>query len=134
MASFTKEQIESALKAKSEHLKPDDIRRIAQAKDAVLKMVEEFPENWAKAKRQAVLLFDLIEASSTGKLNILPEDLKFAAGALIYLGEALDIVPDDEEDGYADDAAIIGLAISKSEKYVAMLCTQRELNIAEYLD
>lgn len=134
MASFTKEQIESALKTKSEHLSPDDVRRIADNKDAVMKMIEEFPENWAKAQRQATVLFELIEACAHGKLNIHPDDLREAAGALIYLGAPMDIVPDDEEDGYADDAAVVGLAIQKSAKQVRALCKLKGLNAAEYVD
>lgn len=134
MASFTQKQIEQALDAKSARLGPQDIRRIAQAKDAVMKMIDDFPPSWAKAQRQAKLLFQLIDASATGKLNIHPEDLKYAAGALIYLGEPLDIVPDDEEDGYADDAAIVGLGIARSEIQVRAYCQANGLNAAEYID
>lgn len=134
MASFTKKQIESALDAKSKHLNQYDIRQIAESKDAVMKMIGEFPENWAKAQRQATLLFELIEAAANGKLKADPEELRFAGGALIYLGEALDIVPDDEEDGYSDDAAIVGLAIARTEKHVRAFCESRGLNVAEYLD
>ena len=134
MATFTREQIDAALTAKSIHLSPDDIRRVADARDSVMKMIAEFPSSWAKAQRQATMLFELIEASATGKVNVHPEDLKYAAGALIYLGEALDIIPDDEKDGYADDAAIVGLAVAKSEPFVREYCESRKLNLAEYLD
>jgi uncharacterized membrane protein YkvA (DUF1232 family) len=134
MAKFTSEQIESALNAKSERLGPSDIKRIAGARDAVLKMLDEFPDGYAQAKKQGALLFDLIAASSNGKIDVRPEDLKHAAGALIYLGEALDIVPDDQEDGYADDAAIIALAIQKSAVPVRALCLSKGLDPADYLD
>ncbi len=134
MARFTSDQIEHALDAKSARLSPQDIRRIAQSKASVMKMIDEFPPAWEKAKRQATLLFQLIEASATGKTNIHPEDLRSAAGALIYLGEALDIVPDDEDDGYDDDAAIVSLGIKRSEVHVRAYCESAGLNVAEYLD
>lgn len=133
MAKFTPEQIESALNAKSERLGPGDIKRIAGARDAVLKMLDEFPDAYAQAKKQGSLLFDLIAASSTGKINVHPDELKYAAGALIYLGEALDLVPDDQEDGYADDAAIIALAIQKSAALVRLLCQSKGLDPADFL-
>ena len=41
---------------------------------------------------------------------------------MIYLGAPLDIVPDDEEDGYSDDAAIVGLAVAKLETHVRAYC------------
>jgi uncharacterized membrane protein YkvA (DUF1232 family) len=134
MASFTQEQIESALEAKSKHLNQFDLRQISSAKDVVLKMVADFPQNWAKAERQATLLFQMIEAAANGKFDVHPDDLRYAGGALVYLGEPLDIVPDDEEDGYADDAAIVGLAIAKSESFVRKFCEAKGLNVAEYLD
>lgn len=134
MASFTKEQIESALEAKSKHLNQYDLRQISGAKGAVMKMVAEFPESWAKAQRQATLLFEMIEAAANGKLDVHPDDLRYAGGALVYLGDPLDIVPDEEEDGYSDDAAIVGLAIAKSEEQVKKYCAQKGLDAAEYLD
>ena len=134
MASFTKEQIEQALGAKSKHLNQYDIRQIADAKDAVSKMIKEFPDSWAKAQRQATLLFDMIQDAANGKFDVHPDELRFAGGALIYLGEALDIVPDDEDDGYADDAAVVGLAIAKSEKHVRAYCQLKGISVVEYLD
>lgn len=134
MTNFTREQIDTALRTKSEHLSPDDIRRIAGNRAAVMKMVDEFPEHWAKARRQATLLFDMIEAAATGKAAIHPDDLKCAAGALIYLGAALDIVPDDESDGYADDAAIVGLAVAQSDEAIRVYCRARGLDPADYVE
>lgn len=134
MASFTKEQIDSALEAKSKHLNQHDLRQISGAKEAVMKMVAEFPEDWAKARRQTTLLFEMIEAAANGKLDVHPDDLRYAGGALVYLGDSLDIVPDDEKDGYADDAAIVSLAIEKSEEQVKKYCAQKGLNAAEYFD
>lgn len=134
MASFTEQQIEQALEAKARRLDQYDIRRISEAKDAVMKMIGEFPDSWAKAQRQATLLFEMIEAAATGKLQAHPDQLKYAAGALIYLGDPLDIVPDEDEDGYADDAAIVGLAIKKSESQVRDFCKARGLDAAEYVD
>lgn len=134
MTSFTKEQIESALRTKSAHLGPEDVRRIADNKSTVMKMIQDFPPNWAKAQRQSMMLFELIEASATGRMDVHPEELKSAAGALIYLGAPLDIIPDDEADGYSDDAAVVGLAIAQSEKHVRAFCEAHGRNAAEYLD
>lgn len=134
MASFTREQIEAALEAKSRHLNQYDLRQIASAKAAVMKMVAEFPESWGKAQRQATLLFEMIEAAANGKLAVHPDDLRYAGGALVYLGDSLDIVPDDEEDGYADDAAIVALAIEKSSEQVKTYCAAKGLSVVEYLD
>lgn len=134
MPAFTKEQIEKALSAKSTKLGPADIRRIADNKDAVMKMIGDFPESCDKARRQATLLFELIRAAATGKMNVHPDELRDAAGALIYLGAALDIVPDDETDGYTDDAAVIGLAIQKSQVHVRNYCTMMGLSATDYLD
>ena len=134
MPSFTREQIQKALSAKSQNLSPDDIRRVATNKDAVMKMVDEFPAQWEKAQKQAKVLFELIRAAATGKMDVHPDELKEAAGALIYLGAPVDIIPDDEKDGYADDAAVIGLAISKTEKHVRAYCEMAGLNAADYFD
>lgn len=134
MAAFTQEQIESALNSKSSRLGQEDIRRISGAKAAVLQMVADFPDNWAKARRQATLLFEMIEGAATGKFAAHPDELKFAAGALIYLGDPLDLVPDEDDDGYADDAAIVALAISKSEAQVRKYCEQMGLDSSDYLD
>lgn len=134
MAKFTPAQIESALNAKSERLGPEDIKRIARSGDAVLKMLNEFPESFAQAKKQGSLLFDLIKASANGKVDVPPDNLKYAAGALIYLGDALDIVPDDQAEGYADDAAVVTLATEKSAASVRVYCESMGLDPADYLD
>lgn len=134
MASFTKQQIEAALEAKSKHLSDYDLRQISSARDAVMKMIAEFPDSWAKTKRQATLLFEMIEAAANGKLAVHPDELRYAGGALVYLGDSLDIVPDEEEDGYADDAAIVSLAVTKSEGQVKKYCAGKGLSPAEYLD
>jgi len=134
MPSFTHEQIEKALSFKSLHLTPHDVRRVADNKEAVLKMISKFPESPAKPRQQATVLFEIIRAAATGKLNVPPEELRWAAGALIYLGAPVDIIPDDEADGYADDAAVIQLAIQKSERHVRAYCQLAGLNVADYLD
>ena len=134
MASFTPAQIEKALNAKSQNLSPEDIRRVANNKAAVIKMIEEFPAEYEKAKRQAHLLFEIIRETSTGKLSIHTDDLKAAAGALIYLGAPMDIIPDDEADGYADDAAVIGLAIQRMAKHVENYCAATGRSARDYVD
>jgi uncharacterized membrane protein YkvA (DUF1232 family) len=133
MPKFTKEQIATALSTKSEPLSPDDVRRVAKSKEAVLKMISEFPEEEELAKRRAHLLFEMIEACSTGKLHLHPDELKWAAGALIYLGAPFDIVPDHEEGGYADDAEVIALAIEKSEEQVRAYCKLKEVDPSTFL-
>jgi uncharacterized membrane protein YkvA (DUF1232 family) len=133
MPAFTPAQIEKALAAKSQHLSPEDIRRVANNQAAVMKMIEEFPEQHAKAKRQAKVLFELIRATSIGKLSIHPDELRLAAGALIYLGAPMDIIPDDEKDGYADDAAVVALAAQKTAAHVRAYCTSMGLPVDDYL-
>ncbi len=134
MPSFTRDQIQKALNANSQNLSPEDVRRVSGNKDAVMKMVNEFPEQWAKARRQATLLFDLIRAAATGKINIHPDELKDAAGALIYLGAPVDIIPDDEKDGYSDDAAVVALAVQRTEAQIRAYCELNGLNASDYLD
>jgi len=134
MVSFTHAQIEKALSAKSHNLSPEDIRRVANNKAAVIKIIEEFPAEYDKAKRQAHLLFEIIRETSIGKLSIHTDELKAAAGALIYLSAPMDIIPDDEKDGYADDAAVIGLAVQRMAKHVENYCTTMGLNPADYLE
>lgn len=132
MAPFTKQQIETALKSKSGPLTPEDVRRVAKNRDAVLKMIAEFPPEHERARRQAQLLFEILEESATGKLNIHPDELRWAAGALIYLAAPIDIVPDQEKGGYADDAAVVALAFTRSEGPVRTFCQLRGLDLAEY--
>lgn len=129
MVSFPEGLIENALDAKVEHLAKADIERVAANRDAVMKMIDEFPDDWAKARRQAKLLFELVANQAA------PEDaLKQAAGALIYLGAPVDLVPDDEADGYADDAAVVGLAVQRISDHVEKYCAAKGLNASDYLD
>ena len=57
---------------------------------------------------------------------------RWAAGALIYLAAPIDIVPDQEKGGYADDAAVVALAFTRSEGPVRTFCQLRGLDLAEY--
>jgi uncharacterized membrane protein YkvA (DUF1232 family) len=133
MPSFTPAQIQKALDAKSEHLTEADLRRIAESSATVLKMIDDFPESWAKARRQANVLLELLEANLKNP-KLAWSVLRPAGGALIYLGSPLDLVPDDEEDGFADDAAIISLAIEQLRAQVKAHCEALGRNSAEYLD
>lgn len=128
MAAFTKEQVAAALDAKAAHLTKKDVERIAQNKQAVASMIAEFPGEHARARKQATLLVELIEA---GQAPL--EALVQAAAALIYLGAPIDLVPDDEPDGYSDDAAIVALAVERIEESVRVHCAERNLDAAEYL-
>lgn len=122
MASFTTEQIENALTAKAAHLSAPDIRRIADNRQAVERLIDEFPAEWESAKEQASLLFQFIQAAPEQPSDAELATLKLAAGALIYLGDPLDIVPDDQEDGYEDDAAVVELASQKIRPALAAFC------------
>ena len=134
MAAFTKEQIEKALDAKSSLLTLADVERIAKAKETVVRVIDDFPDNWSKARRQATALFELIEWHFQGKRELPLEALQLAAGALIYLSAPLDLVPDDQEDGYADDAAIVSLAAERNREHIREFCEATGRNAAEYLD
>jgi uncharacterized membrane protein YkvA (DUF1232 family) len=134
MKGFTQEQVALALDAKAKHLGVEDIERIVANREAVLVMANDFPENWAKAKRQATILFEVLALSAAKKISASLEEKKQAAGALIYLGAPLDLVPDDAEDGYADDAAIVSLAVARAEAAVRAACQVLGLNPAEHLD
>lgn len=134
MPAFTMQQITSALDAKSAHLGPEDLARIAERREQVLAIIDEFPDSWAKAKRQATLLFELVSAGEEPASKIPLDARKTAAGALIYLSAPLDLVPDDEKDGYADDAAIVSLALSRVESVARELCAKSGKNAAEYFD
>jgi len=128
MAAFTKEQVAAALDAKAAHLTKKDVERIAKNKDTVLRMVQEFPEAHGQAQRQAVLLLDIIVAGTAPA-----ESLTQAAAALIYLGAPIDLVPDHEEHGYSDDAAIVALAVARIEESVRVHCAERHLDLKNYL-
>jgi len=128
MAGFTKEQVAAALDAKAAHLTKKDVERISKSRETVLRMVQEFPDSHGQAKRQAVLLLDIIAAGTAPT-----EALIQASAALIYLGAPIDLVPDHEEHGYADDAAIVALAIARIEESVRVHCAERSLDPASYL-
>lgn len=128
MPAFTKEQVAAALDAKAAHLTKKDVERIAKSRDTVLRMVQEFPDSHGQAQRQAVLLLDIIAAGTAPA-----EALVQAAAALIYLGAPIDLVPDHEEHGYSDDAAIVALAISRIEESVRVHCAERSLDPTTYL-
>jgi uncharacterized membrane protein YkvA (DUF1232 family) len=134
MKGFTQEQIAMALDAKSKHLVQEDLARIALGREAVLKIISEFPDGWQKARRQATLLFELIEAAQAGRANVSLDAQKLAAGALIYLSAPLDLVPDDETDGFADDAAIVSLALRRIEAEAKGYCLASGKNTAEFFD
>lgn len=134
MAAFTMDQIATALDAKSAPLGLEDLARIAERREHVVAVIDEFPENWAKAKRQAALLLEVVLTGEDRNAKIPLDARKIAAGALIYLSAPLDLVPDDEADGYADDAAIVSLALSRVESVARELCEKSGRNAAEYFD
>lgn len=128
MSAFSKDQVEKALDAKAAHLTDKDVARIATSGDAVKKLIADFPPAYEKARRQAELLFDLL-----GDARVPLETRKQAAGALIYLGAPIDLVPDDEADGHADDAAVVALAIERAESAARIYCAEKGLSLADYL-
>jgi uncharacterized membrane protein YkvA (DUF1232 family) len=125
---FSREQVEKALDAKAAHLGEKDLGRIAANPEAVHALIAEFPEKWEKARRQARLLFELVADA-----RVALESRKQAAAALIYLGAPIDLVPDDETDGHADDAAVVALAIERTEHAVRVHCAEKGLPLADYL-
>lgn len=129
MARFEMKQVEAALDAKAAHLTEKDLARIVESRAAVMKLVQEFPADQLRARRQGELLFALLEAGSASI-----ETRKQAAGALIYLGAPIDLVPDDQEGGYEDDAAVIACAIRRCEEAVRVHCAQHDLDSSDYLE
>jgi len=129
MSGFTEQEVADALEAKSARLTERDVTHVAKSRAAVEKLIADFPEQWAKARRQAGLLLELVSDATVAL-----ESRRYAAGALIYLGAPLDLVPDEDEDGFADDAAVVALAVRRCEPAVRTYCVQRSLNAAEFLD
>lgn len=127
MARFDSQQVAAALDAKALHLTEKDLARIAESPDTVTKLIDEFPTAAHKTRRQAKLLLDLLTAER-GSIEV----RKQAAGALIYLAAPVDLVPDDEEGGYDDDAAVIDLAVQRCQETVRVFCTERQLDPNDY--
>lgn len=114
MSKFELEAVEKALDVKIERLRPEDVARIAQNAPAVEALLAELPDELERAKRQGRLLFDFLCAH----VDAPPTSPTFAAvrqaaGALLYLSSPLDLVPDEEEEGYEDDVAILDLAVRR---------------------
>lgn len=132
--THSKETYQRALDAKAAHLTQADIERIGANEAYVRQAIDKFPDSWAKARRQADALFLLIQSSLSGEQNVSLEILRYAAGSLLYLSSPLDLVPDDEEGGFADDAAVLGFAIEKARADITKLCQRTGKNAAKYLD
>ena len=132
MTTFTSQQIEAALVLKAKELGPEDFKRIAAAGQAVQGLLKEFPEELSKSRDQAWLLFEIVK-SQAEKENLSLEGTQLAASALIYIGSPMDLIPNEEIDGFADDAAVIALAIERAEADVRNLCKLAQLDPAKYL-
>lgn len=132
MAKYNEAQVAAALDLKSANLTSDDIARIASSWHAVKKIIGEFPDQYAKTRKQAKALFNLLESKSKGG-PVSDASAATAAGALIYLASPMDIVPDDESEGFEDDAAVITLAIARAKDDLKIWCEKNEKNLEDYL-
>ena len=132
MSKFNSQQIEDALLLKAKELGSADFQRIASAGQAVKQLIREFPKELSKTKDQAWLLFEIVK-SHADKKNLTDQGAQLAASALIYIGSPMDLVPDDESDGFHDDAAVVALAIARAEADVRKFCELDRRDPAKYL-
>ncbi len=130
--SFTSQQIEDALVLKANELGPEDFQRIASAGQAVKQLLREFPRELSKTRDQAWLLFEMLK-SYTDRKAISLQSAQLAASALLYIGSPMDLIPDEEEDGFADDAAVVDLAIQRSADDVRKFCELDQRDPSHYL-
>lgn len=117
--SFTPEQIQKALDGKVSRLTAEDIARVAAAAPLVRQKIAEFPESLSASRARAELL---LAFAVEGQDELAA--LKLAAGALLYLTSPLDLVPDHEPGGFADDAAVVDLAASRLHSDLLAFCAR----------
>lgn len=117
--SFSGEQVKRALDSKAERVSSGDVARIVQMRSAVEEKLAEFPPELLEARTQGALLFAYLESMAQAPLTA---ETKQAAGALLYLSAPVDLVPDHEPGGYADDAAVVALAVERSRAALRAFC------------
>lgn len=105
------ETIARALRTKSDPLGRADLERIVTAPEAVEKLIGDLPASFAAAREGANLLFSFLEEALDREPARVTAAMKTAGGALLYLASPLDLVPDQDEGGYEDDAAVVLLAL-----------------------
>lgn len=132
MPSFTDEDVERALDLKAQHVRPDDVERVAQNQAAVQALIDEIPESLGSARAQAKLLFDFVSREAEERHAPFPAVAQ-AVGALLYLSSPLDLVPDSEAEGYQDDAAILGLAVRRIEAELREHCERKGIDPSQAL-
>jgi uncharacterized membrane protein YkvA (DUF1232 family) len=116
---FTSDQIARALEAKAKRLTLEDLDRVRASVSSVQEKLAEFPPSLNDSKVRAELLLEFC-GDESGSF----EARKLAAGALLYLSSPLDLIPDHEPDGYADDAAVVDLATKRITNDLRAFCTR----------
>ena len=131
MAKFADEQVRRALELKARSVEREDVERVAGNRAAVQALIEELPKELGRARKQASLLFEFVAFAAQGTRSAEGggelksprfEAVQQAVGALLYLSSPIDLVPDTEDGGYLDDAAILELAVQKIASELRAFC------------
>jgi uncharacterized membrane protein YkvA (DUF1232 family) len=133
MLSFSPEDVVKALDVKVEHVTVEDARRIAQNTAAVQSLIDALPKELTRSVNQATLLFELVCAHVKGEDPTPFSSVAQAVGALLYLSSPVDLVPDHEEQGYLDDAALLELAVQRIAPDLKAFCNSKAYDSTRYL-
>src|SRR5690606_9895701 len=142
MVKFADGQVRKALELKAWAVERDDGERVAGSRAAVQALIDELPQDLGRARKQATLLFEFVEfaaaemrASDAGEGGHVPpfEAVREAVGALLYLSAPIDLVPDTEDGGFLDDAAILELAVQNIVEELRAFCERRGLDASDAL-
>lgn len=141
MARFADEQVRKALELKARSVERDDVERVAGNRAAVQALIDELPPELGRARKQAALLFEFVEHAAQGLRSGGGDDaaspsfgaVQEAVGALLYLSSPIDLVPDTEDGGYLDDAAILELAVQRIVPVLRAFCEERGIDPSETL-
>lgn len=117
--SFNAEQVKKALDSKASRVSQADLARIVELRAAVEEKLRAFPAEHQEAREQGELLFAFLESTVNAPLVA---EAKETAGALLYLSAPVDLVPDHEPGGYADDAAVLDLAVGRIRDALRAFC------------
>jgi uncharacterized membrane protein YkvA (DUF1232 family) len=124
MSKFDADAVARALDLKVERLRPEDVQRVAANGAAVQALIDELPRELERSRQQARLLFGFLSANADAVSGPRFSAVAQAAGALLYLSSPLDLVPDTEDDGYADDVAILELAVERIRPALEKFCRE----------
>lgn len=133
MSEFDAEAVRRALDLKVERLRAEDVKRVALNKAAVEALIEELPGELERSRQQARLLYDFLATHADAQAGPMFRAVAQAAGALLYLSSPLDLVPDSEDDGYADDVAILELAVERIRPALEAYCSARGIETSAVL-